>query len=318
MELPDFTTSDLDLLAQQVEDAEQQAAWALRSAAYRAKLAADAEHAYETAKDWQSYALRECHPLRGPAKRTMLDAGDRFRELRAAASAAQERSVALTAYARLLRRQLAVQALLHLKRTHGAELDRLIGPALAIVRPHFLAGSQVPLGEILLDARWGIRGRLHGPTPHWSALDHTVYRYTHWIAAPGFEAALMPLYGYPMHLHRPLMAAVLFTLELQHGRVAMIEPDLDPYVGDSDARLAAAKLRLHEGETAARPPVDEDDDTGGRYGWQGRLVALAEAEGYVTHPDAMSRLDLWLHGDLARRPWWWPRGLPFLRGALES
>lgn len=307
MELPTPTpTPDLDLLAQQVEDAEHQAAWALRSAAYRAKLAADAEHAYETAKEWQSYALRGCHPLRGPAKRTMLDAGDRFREARAAATAAQERSVALTHYARLLRRHLAVQALLHLKRTHGAELDRLIGPALAIVRPHFLAGAEVPLGEILLDARWGVHGRLQGPAPRCPALANTPYRYTRWIAAPGFEAALLPLYGYPMHLHRPLMAAVLFTLELQHGRIAMIEPDLDPYTGDSS--LAVTKLRLHEGETAARPPVDEDDETGGRYGWQRRLVELAEAEGYVAHPDAISRIGRWLHPDLARRPWWWPSG----------
>lgn len=308
MELPDFTTSDLDLLAQQVGDAEHQAAWALRSAAYRAKLAADAEHAYETAKEWQSYAVRECHPLRAAAKRTMLDAGDRFREAHAAAKAAQDHSVALTHYARLLRRQLAVQALLHLKRTHGGELDRLIGPALAIVRPHFIAGTEVPLGEILLDARWGVRGRLQGPAARCPALAHSPYRYTRWIAAPCFEAALLPLYGYPMHLHRPLMAAILFTLELQHGRVTMIEPDLDPFVGDTDAALAVTKLRLHEGETGARLPADEDDETGGRYGWQSRLVALAEAEGYVTHPDAMSRLDRWLHPALARHPWWWPRG----------
>lgn len=307
MELPDpIATHDLDLIAQQVEDAEQQALWALRSAVYRAKLAAEAKHAYETAKEWQSYALRDCHPLRGPAKRTMLEAGDRFRELRAAALVAQERSVACTHYARLLRRHLAVQALLHLRRTHGAELDRLIGPALAIVRPHFLSGTEVPLGEILLDARWGVEGRLDGPAPRCPALDHTMYRYTRWIAAPGFESALLPLYGYPMHLHRPLMAAVLFTLELQHGRIAMIEPDLDPYIGDTDASLAVTKLRLHEAETAARPPVDEDDETGGRYGWHRRLVELAEAEGYVTHPDAMSRLDRWLHARLARRPGWWP------------
>lgn len=299
-------TPDLDHLARQVEDAEHQATWALRSAAYRAKQAADAEHAYETAKEWQSYAVRECHPLRAAAKRTMLEAGDRFREAHAATTAAQDRSVALTRYARLLRRQLAVQALLHLKRTHGDELDRLIGPALAIVRPHFLAGTEVPLGEILLDARWGVRGRLQGPAARCPALAQSPYRYTRWIAAPGFEAALLPLYGYPMHLHRPLMAAVLFTLELQHGPVAMIEPDLDPYVGDADAALAVTKLRLHEGESAARPPADEDDGTGARYGWQGRLIALADAEGYLTHPDAMSRLDRWLHDALARRPWWWP------------
>lgn len=206
------------------------------------------------------------------------------------------------AYSALERRLEILTLLITIRHDHGAAIDELLSAALTIIRPNIRAGRQVPIGEILLDARLGAnpsewRAYSSGLRQSWEiSLSHPA------PSSKAVKVALATLDGYPMALHGPMMAAIICCLEWEFGPLKMID---DPILDDldlphQDAHRRKLKFQLHEA-VEQRCSSARSDLMGGAIdmwwndlGLRGRLQALAAGAGYVCSPEHMVRLSEWL------------------------
>ena len=207
---------------------------------------------------------------------------------------------------------------------------------LGIVEPWMGEGRPVPVGEIVVDLRWGIRADAGGPGGfHPSELagrpGHTDTRL---LADIEFWDTVEGLTNLPEEEISPLISAATAALILTRGPIEFVLPDTN---NPADV-LRIQKILLHtpshngwaldaitgrRRKTGGWNPMEEryridrsmarwywfqdHPEAPGGLGppldWRDYTAELAEAGG-LPHPNQLSSLQDWLHPSLRQRPGW--------------
>lgn len=191
---------------------------------------------------------------------------------------------------------------------------------LRIVEPWMGTGRPVPIGEIVVDARWG--AVTHGGPGGWWPTE--LYAFpghakTRALVEIDYWEAVEPLESIPEEEISPLVAACAASLELTHGPMQLVMPDMDNPEDATRVRKILAHMPRHHGwaldaatgrkrKGGGWNPVEDlyRQQAGGvamEWQWRRYTSELAEAGG-LPHPNLLSRLGGWLHPSLRKRPRW--------------